>query len=84
MHNGVLTFQLQVPTARDDTKLIDGYPEEKVIVARKKGKKWYIAGLNGKDAAQTLLVKFDFLVKEIIIFSLSKTERVIHLFLRKQ
>ncbi|PJJ07801.1 glycosyl hydrolase family 97 [Flavobacterium sp. 1] len=56
-------FLRQVPTAWDDTKLIDGYPEEKVIVARKKGNQWYIAGLNGKDVPQALLVKFDFLGK---------------------
>ncbi|MGY0034710.1 glycoside hydrolase family 97 C-terminal domain-containing protein [Pedobacter sp. NJ-S-72] len=53
----------QVPTAWDDTKLVDGYPGEKVIITRKKGNQWYIAGLNGKDVAQTLIVKFDFLDK---------------------
>ena len=65
-------FLKQVPTAWDDTKLIDGYPEEKVIIARKKGNKWYLAGLNGKDAAQALLVKFDFLGKGNHSFQLIK------------
>lgn len=65
-------FLKQVPTAWDDTKLIDGDPGEKVIVARKKGKKWYIAGLNGKDVAQTLIVKFDFLGKGNHSFQLIK------------
>ena len=54
-------FLKHVPTAWDDTKLIDGYPEEKVIIARKKGDQWYIGGLNGKDEAQTLEINFDFL-----------------------
>ena len=65
-------FLKQVPVAWDDTKLIDGYPGEKVIMARKKGKQWYIAGLNGKDVAQTLLVKFDFLGKGNHSFQLIK------------
>lgn len=54
-------FLQSVPTAWDDSKLIDGYPEEKVVVARKKGDKWYIGGINGKDEAVDLLVNFNFL-----------------------
>ena len=65
-------FLRQVPTAWDDTKLIDGYPGEKVIMTRKKGKQWYIAGLNGKDVPQTLIVKFDFLGKGNHSFQLIK------------
>ncbi|MBN2088980.1 glycoside hydrolase family 97 catalytic domain-containing protein, partial [candidate division KSB1 bacterium] len=52
-----------VPVSWDDTKLIDGYPGEKVVIARRKGKKWYIGGLNGKDEAQTLQINFNFLDK---------------------
>jgi len=56
-------FLKHVPTSWDDTKLIDGYPGERVIIARKKGNQWYIGGLNGKDEPRTLIVKFDFLDK---------------------
>ncbi len=52
-----------IPVAWDDTKLIDGYPGEKVIIARKKDSQWYIGGLNGKDEAQTLEINFNFLGK---------------------
>ncbi|KQX14420.1 glycoside hydrolase family 97 protein [Flavobacterium sp. Root420] len=65
-------FLKQVPVAWDDTKLIDGYPGGKVIIARKKGNKWYIAGLNGKNVPQTLLVKFDFIDKGDYSFQLIK------------
>lgn len=65
-------FLKQVPVVWDDTKLIDGSPGEKVIIARKKGNQWYIAGLNGKDAVQNLLVKFDFLGKGNHSFELIK------------
>lgn len=54
-------FLKDFPSTWDDTKLIDGYPGEKVIIARKKNDNWYIAGLNGKDTAQVLTVNFDFL-----------------------
>ncbi len=40
-------FLKHVPTAWDDTKLVDRYPGEKVIIAREKGNQWYIGGLNG-------------------------------------
>ncbi len=54
-------FLKQVPVAWDDTKLIDGYPGKKVIIARKKGNQWYIGGLNGEDKNKTLVVNFNFL-----------------------
>jgi Glycoside hydrolase 97/Glycosyl-hydrolase 97 N-terminal/Glycosyl-hydrolase 97 C-terminal, oligomerisation len=54
-------FLKNVPISWDDTKLIDGYPADKVIIARKKGTQWYIGGLNGKDESQTLNVRFDFI-----------------------
>ncbi|WET01796.1 glycoside hydrolase family 97 protein [Flavobacterium sp. YJ01] len=54
-------FLKNFPTTWDDTKLIDGFPGEKVIMARKKNNLWYIGGLNGKDSAQTLTLNFDFL-----------------------
>lgn len=44
-----------LPTAWDDTKLLSGYPGEDMIIARRKGKTWYIAGLNGTDQQKTLL-----------------------------
>jgi hypothetical protein len=65
-------FLKNFPTSWDDTKLIDGYPGEKVIIARKKGNHWYIGGLNGKDEPQTLMVKFDFLDKGNYSFQVIK------------
>jgi len=54
-------FLKQVPVSWDDTKLIDGYPGKKIVIARRKGKQWYIGGLNGKDESQMLKINFDFL-----------------------
>ncbi len=38
-----------VPTTWDDTRFIDGYPDQLVILARRKGTEWYIAA-NGVAA----------------------------------
>lgn len=58
------SFLQDFPTAWDDTKLIDGYPAEKVIMARRKNNVWYVGGLNGKDEPQTMLLNFNFLKNE--------------------
>ena len=54
-------FLENFPTTWDETKLIDGYPGEMVVIARRKGDVWYVGGLNGKDLPQTLELKCDFL-----------------------
>lgn len=43
-----------LPSAWDDTKLLAGYPGKSVVLARRKGSEWYIAGINGLDEEQTL------------------------------
>jgi len=55
------TFLQNFPTTWDETKLINGYPGEMVVIARRKGNVWYVGGLNGKDVPQTLNLKCDFL-----------------------
>lgn len=47
-------FLKEVPTAWDETKLVAGYPGDYVIIARKKGNKWYIGGINGKNESRQL------------------------------
>lgn len=43
-----------LPTAWDDTRLLAGYPGDYVVMARKKGRTWYIAGINGNDESKTI------------------------------
>lgn len=50
----VKSFLSVLPAAWDDTKLLGGYPGEEIVIARKKGKIWYIAGINGTDREKTL------------------------------
>lgn len=44
----------KLPVSWDDTRLIDGYPGKLVVMARKAGKKWYIAAINGEKIAKTI------------------------------
>lgn len=41
-------FMKKVPTTWDEVRYIDGYPGKYVILARRTGTKWYIAGVNAE------------------------------------
>lgn len=53
-------FLQKVPSAWDDIHFIDGTPGESVIIARRKGNDWYIAGISAV-AAKTINVSLSFL-----------------------
>ena len=40
-----VNFMKAVPTTWDETRFIDGYPGKYVILARRSGSKWYVAGV---------------------------------------
>ncbi|NPD91105.1 glycoside hydrolase family 97 protein [Xylanibacter muris] len=42
-------FLKTVPTQWDETRFIDGYPGKYVVIARRHGDDWYVAGLNGTN-----------------------------------
>jgi len=43
-----IDFLKQLPTTWDETRFIDGYPGKYVVLARRHGDKWYMAGLNAQ------------------------------------
>ena len=43
-----------LPAAWDETLFLTGYPGEYVVLARRSGNTWYIAGINGSDEARTI------------------------------
>lgn len=49
-----IRFMKEVPTTWSDVKLIDGYPGRYVVLARRHGNKWYIAGVNATETALKL------------------------------
>ena len=52
--SSVQQFLGELPTVWDETRLLSGYPGESVVMARRSGATWYVAGINGRDEAQTL------------------------------
>lgn len=52
----VLDFIRKVPTVWDETVFIDGYPGKHVVMARRKGEKWYVVAVNGEKKAKELTV----------------------------
>nr|WP_315245741.1 glycoside hydrolase family 97 catalytic domain-containing protein [uncultured Flavobacterium sp.] len=44
-----IDFMKNVPTTWDETVFIDGYPGKYAVLARRKGDKWYIAGINAEN-----------------------------------
>lgn len=52
-----IDFLKQIPTTWDESKYIAGYPTRYVVMARKHGDSWYVAGLNGTDKEMTLNIK---------------------------
>lgn len=58
----VKNFLSKLPAVWDETRYVSGYPGESAVLARRSGNTWYVAGINGKDEAQTLSVD----LKEIV------------------
>lgn len=45
-------FLKKVPVAWDDTRWVTGYPGQYVVIARRKGDTWFLAGINGGSEAR--------------------------------
>ena len=60
-----------LPTTWDESRLVCGYPGEYVVMARRSGTTWYVAGINGSDEQRTLKFSLDFIkgdVSEMTLF----------------
>ncbi|MBQ9216321.1 MAG: glycoside hydrolase family 97 protein [Prevotella sp.] len=57
----VQEFLGRLPSIWEETRLISGYPGESVVLARRSGDTWFIAGINGSDHIQTLDTDLSFL-----------------------
>jgi hypothetical protein len=61
----VKEFMKSVPVAWDDVKFIDGFPGKYVVLARKKDKRWFIAGINGENTERTVTLNTSFLTGKL-------------------
>ena len=50
----VQDFLSHLPSVWDETRFVSGYPGESVVIARRSGNTWYIAGINGTDEEKDL------------------------------
>ncbi|WP_036878372.1 glycoside hydrolase family 97 protein [Xylanibacter oryzae] len=61
-----IDFLKNIPTTWDDTKYITGYPTKYVVIARKHGNDWYVAGLNGTDKEMALNIEVPMLAGKTV------------------
>jgi len=54
-------FLSRVPNTWDDIKFLQGEPGKGIVLARRSGDIWYIAGINGEDEHKQIAVDFSFL-----------------------
>lgn len=57
----ILELLKRLPATWDETRFIDGYPGKYVVLARRHGDNWYIAGLNGTNKPLTLSLRLPML-----------------------
>lgn len=51
-----IDFMKEVPTTWEEVRFIDGYPGRYVVLARRHGDDWYVAGINGSGETVSLEV----------------------------
>lgn len=51
----------QLPTVWDETRLLSGYPGDYAVMARRLGRTWYVAAINGGDAGRAVDIDWSFL-----------------------
>lgn len=74
----VKNYMQTIPRRWDDIKLIDGFPGKFVVIARKSGDKWYIAGINSQLETQKLTIDLSSLnieSKSAILITDGETDR---------
>jgi hypothetical protein len=70
----VKKYLQKLPTGWDDVKFIDGFPGEYVVLARKAGNKWYIAGINGTPQEKSFTLDLNaFKAKKAAMLTNSKS-----------
>jgi len=56
----VVDYLKDIPTNWDDSKFIEGYPGNYIVMARKKDNVWHIVGVNGENTAKEIEIDLSF------------------------
>jgi len=54
LDSNIKKFLRDLPTTWDETRFIAGEPGKYVVIARRKGRKWFIGGINGQSNSQKI------------------------------
>jgi alpha-glucosidase len=63
MPDFVIAFLKDIPVVWDEVKFLDGYPGKYVVLARRSGEKWYLAGINGQKESQSAQIDISGITK---------------------
>jgi alpha-glucosidase len=66
-----------LPDTWDETRFIDGYPGKLIVMARRKGTKWFIAGMNGEQTEKRLQLDLSFLKGKKAVLFLDDTDKLL-------
>ena len=66
-----IDFMKNVPSTWDEVKYIDGYPGKYIVLARRHGDKWYIAGVNAEATTLKKTINLSMLAgaKKLMIYT---------------
>lgn len=73
-------YMRNIPDTWDETKFIEGDPGKLVVLARRSGDRWFIAGINGEPKEKTIQLDLSFLsdtTKGIIYTDSTRAYRII-------
>lgn len=59
----VTDYLRMLPATWDETHFLSGSPGRDVVVARRKGTRWFVAGINGENREKTFCISLNGLVK---------------------
>jgi hypothetical protein len=79
----VQDFMQTVPQTWDDVKFVDGFPGKYVVLARRKGNCWFIAGINGENSKRELQLKLPFIEKSMHSSLITDSEKAHDLAVRE-
>ncbi len=51
---GPKNFLKEIPAAWDESRLLAGYPSDYAVICRRKGDKWYLGGINGRNVERVI------------------------------
>ena len=70
-----LDFLRQLPTTWDEVQFLDGYPTRYVVLARRTGNRWYVAGLNGTTKPMTLTLQLPMFAGKTVEYYIDEPQK---------